>query len=171
MLATNVKPCDILQGLLQQAGVIGGVQEHQVELLAAAQIGQGVAVPDPGPVRKSAQLQVLPDQLQGGGAFVHKNHLQRAPAQGFDAQLAGAAEQVQYPAALDVELQDGEHALLDLVGGGTDVHALGLLQAAAPGGSGDDSHIVIPSDRSTRRSPGSPGPRRLPSPLSFGWSS
>ena len=144
MFAANVKCRDVLQRLDQQAGGVGGIQEDQVELLAALQIGHGVAAAHDGAVRQAADLQILADQLHGVIALVDEHALPRAAAQCLNAQLARSGEQIQHPASLDIELDDGEQALLHLAGGGAGLHALQLLQSAAPGRSGDDSHFSVP---------------------------
>ena len=127
MSAANVNPCDFLQGLLQEAGGVGGVQKNQVELLAGLQVAHGIAVYHPGPIRKAAGLQILPDGLEGILAPLYEHSALRPPAQGLDAQLAGAGEEVQDPAPLNIELDDGEQSLLDLPRGGAGLQALQLL--------------------------------------------
>ena len=64
------------------------------------------------------------NEPDGVGAAVDKHALRRAAAQSLDAQLAGAGEEVQHAAALNVELNDGEQALLHLAGGGAGLHTL-----------------------------------------------
>jgi len=49
------------------------------------------------------------------------------PARPVSAQLPGAGEEVQYPAALQIELDDAENSLFDPVCGGTGVHPCQLF--------------------------------------------
>ena len=69
-----------------------------------------------------------------------RNTIEFTPGQ----KLARPPEQVQHPPALDVELDDIEHGLLHLVGGGAGVLAGQLAQASASGGSCDYSHSLLP---------------------------
>ena len=125
MFPENVKPCDGLQRPVQQIALIGRVQKDQVEFLpAAGQEGDGVPLDHMGLVLKAAGLDVLPDEGGGLPPLVGEGTALRAPGQGLQAKLTGAAEQVQHLPPLDVELDDVEQGLLHLVGGGTGVHAL-----------------------------------------------
>ena len=87
-----------------------------------------------------SRVKGLEDEPEGGRAAVHDVHRCRASAGRLQAQLSGAAEQIQHRAPLHVELADVENGLLHLVGGGADILPLRLPELPPPGSSGDHSH-------------------------------
>ena len=101
----NVKPGDVGQHRLQQPRLVRGVQQDDVELLPhPLEIFHRVTGHHLGPVGKLRHLQVLSDQLHRVGPAVHKGGPGGATAEGLDAQLAGAGEEVQHPPPLQVKL-------------------------------------------------------------------
>ena len=118
------------------------VQKGDIEPVAVAgEIGGGVLAKHLGVGRQSRRLEVLPDHLHRLGVPVHKHAALGAPAEGLDAQLSAAGEQIQHPAALQFKLQGAEERLLDPAGGGAGILSRQRLQPPPTGLSGNDSHM------------------------------
>ena len=97
------------------------------KIILAACIAAGAVCVIPAAEAQAAQAQVLPNQGRRLPPLIHKGTAPGPPGEGLNAQLAGAAEQVQRPPALNVKLDNIEQGLLHLVGGGTGLHPLKLL--------------------------------------------
>ena len=87
------------------------------------------------PASEAAALQVRSHELQALGALVDEHALGRPSGQRLYAKLACTREEVEHPPALDVELYNVEHGLLDHVGRWPDLHSAGLKELAPAGSS------------------------------------
>ena len=107
LCGTGLRSCQGFDGFIHQIGVIRGVEKDDIKLLAAGgQEGQCVAGDDTGLVLKVGDAQIFLQQSQGIPALFHEGTVGTAAGEGLNAQLAGAAEEVQHLAALQIELDD-----------------------------------------------------------------
>ena len=105
-------------GALEQIVRVGRVEENEVEFLAQGiEIGHRVAADDLRAFLQPRERQILTDELHRVGAPVHEHGALRAARKCLDAELSRPREEVEHARALHLELDGGENALLDLVGG------------------------------------------------------
>ena len=105
-------------GALEQIVRVGRVEENEVEFLTQGiEIGHRVAADDLRAFLQPRERQILADELHRVGASVHEHGALRAARKRLDAELSRPREEVEHARALHLELDGGENALLDLVGG------------------------------------------------------
>ena len=92
------------------------------------------------------------DEVGAVGVDVDGGYLARAARNKFEGDGAGAGEEVEDGALLEIDIvgEDVEKALARHVGGGAHREVGGRVEAAAAKGSGDDSHGVTVSVRGGR---------------------
>ena len=147
---------------------VGRVEEDQVEGDARFQAGaergkvrgrgQVQAHEGGGRVRQ-AGAQVGFDEPAGSERAVDKQGEHRSPAQGLDAQRAGAGEQVEHPAARGPRPEQVEQGLAHPVAGRPDdiPAGTGRGQTAAAGAAAGDAHVRCSVACPTPRATGCPG--------------
>jgi hypothetical protein len=85
--------------------------------------------------------EVATDQASGGGVVFDEDDFEGAAAEGFDANGAGAGEDIEETRAGDVGAEDVEEGFAEAVAGGTERVALEGFEDAAAIFAGDDAHI------------------------------
>ena len=108
-------------------GGIGWVEEDVVEggLTGVAggqglQAAEGVGRVDDGAGADAERFEILSDESCGRLVIFHEDYLRGAAAEGFDADRAGASEEIDEMRAGDVRAEDVEEGFAEFVAGGTE---------------------------------------------------
>jgi hypothetical protein len=128
MFGKNVKSQNGVEGPVHEIGVVGGIEENDIELLPArGQECDAVALHHPGIVLEGGDLEIFFQQRYGITAHFHEGTMAGAAGEGLNAQLTGSTEEIENFAVRDLKLDDIVKGLLHLVGGGAGVHTLKLF--------------------------------------------
>ena len=117
---------------------VGGVGEDEVVIFSAAEGLQGVGLVDGG-VGEFGFVEVLADYFGGLVVLVDEEAGFGTSAEGFEAEGAGAGEEVEDGGVFEAGLDDGEEGFADAVRSGAGAF-FGNEEGDASGFSGDDSH-------------------------------
>ena len=114
------------QRLFAEALAIGRVEEHQIDRSHGAGRTErcGVAAQQLGDAAGPEGFDVVADEAAGFGADVDEDHARRAARQRFEAERAGAGEQIEHAQAIEARAdaagEDVEHRLAHSIGGRSD---------------------------------------------------
>jgi hypothetical protein len=129
-------------------GSIGGIDEYEVETRSGGSAargellegGMGVGGEDGEAGRDFEGVEILADQFCGGGVILYEGYLGGAAAKGFDADGAGAGEQIEKAGAYDAGTEDVEERFAQAITCGTEGEAFEAFQDTAAVFAGDDAH-------------------------------
>ena len=103
---------------------------------------EGVEGEDLGSAGDCEGFEVTTDQDSGGGVVFDEDDFEGSAAEGFDANGAGAGEDIEEAGARDVGAEDVEESFAKAVAGGTEGVALEGFEDAATIFAGDDAHYL-----------------------------
>ena len=138
---------------------VGRIDEDEIEggvggLVAGGdffQAAEGVEGKDLRAVSDGEGFEIAADEDGGGGVIFDEDYFGRAAAQGFDADRAGARENVEKARAGNVGAQDVEEGFAEAIAGRTEGVAFQGLEDAAAIFAGDDAHeSLVPEKEGAR---------------------
>jgi hypothetical protein len=104
---------------------------------------EGVEGEDLGSAGDCEGFEVAANQDSGGGVVFDEDDFEGAAAEGFDANGAGAGEDIEKAGARDVGAEDVEEGFAKAVAGGAEGVALEGFEDAAAIFAGDDAHLSL----------------------------
>jgi len=129
---------------------VGRVDEDEIEwwvrgLVAGSEFFEGaksVQRKNLRPAGDGEGCEVATNQDCGGGMVFDEDDFEGAAAEGFDANGAGAGEDIEEAGARDVGAEDVEEGFAKTVAGGAEGVALEGFEDAAAEFTGDDAHLI-----------------------------
>jgi hypothetical protein len=129
---------------------VGRVDENEIEwrvrgLVAGGEFlerAEGVEGKDLRSVGDCERFEIATDEDCGGGVIFDEDDLDGTAAEGFDADGAGAGEDVKEARAADVWAEDVEEGFAEAVAGGAEGGAFETFEDAAAVFASDDAHLV-----------------------------
>src|SRR5204863_8693819 len=100
---------------------------------------------------KLCRREVLSEKLGVTIGFLHADGAHGSAAQTFEAERAGAGEQLDHTRAFHACAEAVEHGLADEVGSGSDIKPLGHFEQPSARSSTDDAHASIMKTGSSKR--------------------
>ena len=134
-------------GVIDVSGV-GRIDENEIEWRSGRSVargeflegGEGVGGEDGVAGGDFERVEILADEFCGGRVIFDKGNMGGAAAEGFDADGAGAGEDVKETRAYDAGAEDVEERFAKAVAGGTEREPLQALQDTAAIFAGNDAH-------------------------------